>query len=198
MSSSIVEICNRAIESVNVDPIDSLDDDTKQARLCKRLFPQLRDAMARNCAPSFARTRAVLPALAAPPPFGFPTAFQLPADCLRVLPLHDSWRGLWSAYGECDGDYTIEGKTVLTNAAAPLHIRYVRQVLDSQLFDPLFTDALVASLGVNLVMPLKNDRTLLQTLETILDNRTMLARGIDVAEKGDHSRRTAAVLLARR
>ncbi|WP_422247593.1 hypothetical protein [Sphingobium sp.] len=56
------------------------------------------------------------------PAFGYASQYQLPPDCLRWLP--------WST-GDCEGfEGEEEGRMILTDAAAPLRIRYIADIED--------------------------------------------------------------------
>jgi hypothetical protein len=136
-------------------------------------------------------------ALATPPAYGFKRAFQLPTDCLRVLYLQDGWCSGWPIHWSSGTPYLVEGRTIVTDAQAPLLFRYVRQITDPTLFDPLFTDTLVAMLAANLCMPLANDKSLLGELQEMVTERLSLARGVSNLENGDHTRLPTRVLAVR-
>src|SRR5690606_36539566 len=126
-------------EEVAIDP----SDDRAPVRWMKRNYPLVRDAILRRHPWNFAVARASLPELSDEPAFGWERQFQLPADCLRLLPL--TWQG------KMNGEpikHEVEGRRILTNAEAPLKIRYIRRVEDTSLFDPLFVQLLAAELAV--------------------------------------------------
>ena len=126
-------------EEVAIDP----SDDRAPVRWMKRNYPLVRDAILRRHPWNFAVARASLPELSDEPAFGWKRQFQLPANCLRLLPL--TWQG------KMNGEpikHEVEGRRILTNAEAPLKIRYIRRVEDTSLFDPLFVQLLAAELAV--------------------------------------------------
>jgi hypothetical protein len=90
----------------------------------------------------FALKRENLPADAAAPAFGYARAFTLPGDCLRWLPPEQQD----DIYFEAEQ----EGEQLLTDADAPLPVRYIRLVEDVRLFSPHFVDVLVYRLGLDL------------------------------------------------
>lgn len=148
--ASEVQICNRALQKLGSDPIVSLADASEQARECSRAYADVRDAELRDHNWNFAITRAQLPALSTDPAWGFDKQFQLPADCLRVIELN----GLNDS-----GDWTVEGRMLLANAAAPLDIRYIKRETDVGLFDPLFVEALASRLAAELAEALTQSNT---------------------------------------
>lgn len=125
-------------EEVAIDPAD----DRAPVRWMRRNYPLVRDAVLRRHPWNFALARAALPALSGEPVFGWDHQYQLPADCLRLLPL--------TYDGKLNSDpidHEVEGRRILTNAKSPLKIRYVRRVEDPSLFDALFTQLLAAELA---------------------------------------------------
>jgi hypothetical protein len=150
-----IEMANRALEAVGADPISSLDDTGKAARLCKRLLPQLRDELLEDHPYPFARARASVAASATAPAFGFATAYPLPADCLRVLGIDAPAGTTWA----------VEGNALLTDISGELDIFYLRQVTDPGAMAASFCRALSDELAVRLCMPLTGSDSLLNTLE---------------------------------
>ena len=145
--SSIVDICNRALDKLGEAPITSLADDTKPARACNRAFEPLRDAVLRDHPWNFAMARAALAASTTAPAWGYAAQYTLPVDCLRVVTVDTTW------------PWTVEGGAILTDAGAPLYIRYVRRQTDASQFDPLFAEALAARLAVELCEGLTQSNT---------------------------------------
>ena len=179
MASSVVEICNRALDAIGAKTIISLDDETREAGLCRRYYPQLRDEVIRSHPWNFALVRVALPALSVAPAWGYASAYQLPVDCLRVLSVGDAdpfatpWR--------------IEGRTIVTDEGAPLSVLYLRTVPDSGNFDPMFVSALAARLAMELAMPLASDAGLRAAMEKEFLSRMRAARSAD-GQEGTPSR----------
>lgn len=146
MSVSEVSICNRTLDLLGIDPITSLDDDSKPARVMLRNYAAARDRALRSYPWNCAMRRASLPALAEAPAWGYARYFQLPEGpkpeyCLRVHKTE------WELLGNKD-DYKIEGRYIATDADAPLNILYVAQVTDPAKFDVLLQEVIAADLGV--------------------------------------------------
>ena len=144
-----IEIVNRALFKLGALPLASMGDNNKQARIMGGLWDTVRRAELRRHLWSFALRRTTLPALAAAPAWGYPQAFQLPADFVRLAQVND----LLVSPSETDyrtfddSPYAIEGSTLLTVFPAPLKIRYVFDVTDPGSFDALFVEALAAKLA---------------------------------------------------
>jgi len=130
-------ICNRALQILGAGRIVSLSElNSKAARECAVAYGPLRDARLRAHPWNFAVTRVQLAEDVDPPAFGFSHQFSLPADALRVLLPNDQ-----------DNDWVVEGQKILTNFPAPLNVRYIKQVVDANLMDPLFRETLSAKIA---------------------------------------------------
>lgn len=148
-----VSIANAGLDKLGVKAIVSFSDDTKQARLCNREFDRLRDLELTLNTWRFSCARASLPALAEAPAFGYDRQFQLPDDFLRLISAGDYAPG-WERYEfeeRIDAqEYTIEGRQILTDYAAPLKIRYVKRVTDPTEFDSGFIEVLACRIAMEL------------------------------------------------
>lgn len=141
MSTSDVQIANLALQKVGASRITSLEEDSEEARQVALCYGQTRDTELRKHAWNFAITRATLPAETYDPDFGPANSFPLPSDFLRLIPVDpeevtntDDWR--------------IEGRSIRTNDAAPLYIRYIKRVTDPNDFDELFTEMLACKIAL--------------------------------------------------
>lgn len=140
---SDVAIANFAVATLDDYPITTLDDNTSVGRFMARHYTYVRDELLQMYPASFARNRKAIAADEVAPAFGWRYAYTLPDDCIRLLPI------------TCDGTlngvmvpYELEGRTVLTNAQAPLKVRYIRRVTNAADFTPLFGRLLGARLAV--------------------------------------------------
>lgn len=150
MATSEVAICNAALIKLGEDPILTLSDDVKRARIMKQRYAQVRDAELRRRRWKFSIRRASLAALSAPPDSDYARQFQLPNDYLRLIEGGDiaSYADL-ADYRAGSGSalYSIEGRAILTNLGAPLAIRYIAQIVDTTLFDAAFDESLACRLA---------------------------------------------------
>lgn len=150
--ASEVEICNRALQGLGASRITALDEDSDAGRACNLAYKPCRDDELRSHPWSFAITRASLAADASDPAFGRENAFQLPSDCLRLLPPYPE-------DNEWNLDWLIEGQKVYTDDDSPLKIRYIKRVTDPNVFDPAFREALAARLEIELCEALTQSNT---------------------------------------
>ena len=116
-----VDIANLALTLMGADPITSLDDQVKRARVMKANYDLVRKAELRANNWAFAMVRASLPALVSVPTWGFNLEYQLPVDCLRVVQVSEFWVGLVTDdyIGSDTSTYKIEGRKIRSNLAAP-------------------------------------------------------------------------------
>lgn len=174
MASSVVEICNRALDAIGVAPIIALTDDTRAAGLCRRYWPQVRDEVIRSHPWNSATARASLPALVDAPTWGYTYAYQLPGDCLRVLAVND-----------CDPfsqPWKVEGRSIVTDKSAPIEILYLRSLPDSGFFDPMLVSALAARMAHELAIPLTSDQGVRKAMREEYAERLRAARSADGQE----------------
>ena len=157
------QIANYALSKLGEEPVLLLTDDTKPARLLNRIFDQVRDAELRRSRWKFSLKRAQLVALVSAPDWGFAKQYPLPADFLSLVQVNDIYvrplskqRGPWS----------LEGGLLLTDIPAPLKVRYVAQITNTGLFDPLFVEALACKLAM-------------EAGETLTQSETKRARAAD-------------------
>ncbi len=80
MPSSFVEIANSAIVKVGGRSIQSLDDDTVEAKTCKLRMEPCKRIVLRMHPWNFAIERVSLAPLVSTPAFEFSAEFQLPSD----------------------------------------------------------------------------------------------------------------------
>ena len=171
-TQSQIALWNMALALVGDDSATGVDDDTRQARVCRAHYPSARDetlaAHPWNCA--MARVR--LAALANAPAWGFERAFQLPADCLRLKVVRTSpeWRR--------------EGDAILANSDS-CEIAYVRRLEDTTRYSPLLFGCVAHLLASRLAIPLIKDASLSRVLWQQWTNILSEARFTDALEQGE-------------
>lgn len=150
--ASQVEIANRALTKIGELRILSLSDDVEAARVISSLWDVVRDAELRARNWNFSVSRTSLAALAAAPSWGFDYQYQLPTDCLRVLQVDEYFPGpSMSDYrNRSEAVWSIEGRKILTDLAAPLKIRYIARVEDTGSWDAAFNEVFACRLAVEI------------------------------------------------
>lgn len=150
--ASKVEIANRALQKLGAKRISTLEEDSVNARTVLAAFESVKLAELESHVWSFAIARAELAADASEPDWGRANSFELPADFVRLA----------HPYPEDNSnadDWQIEGRKILTNDAAPIYLRYVKDVTDPNEMTPLFREALSARLALELCEALTQSNT---------------------------------------
>ena len=150
--ASEVDICNRALQKLGAKRIVSLSEDSTNARACNAAYDLLRDFELELHPWLFAIQRATLAADSEEPEWGRANAFQLPSDCLRILPPYpeDNLNDL---------DWQIEGRKLLTDETAPLYLRYIARIEDPNAMAPSFREALACRIALELAEQLTQSNT---------------------------------------
>lgn len=171
--ASQVRLVNQALLLLGESVIQSLDEDTSEAKIADAFYEDARDHCLRDIKPSFARRRSGDLVAVAKPEFDWDFAFQLPQGCLVVLdipkwdvqfssPRQDAWR--------------VEGKTILSNRSA-LSVLYIArdENVDAQM-DASFKKALAAYLAYEMAYPITNDNTKVSAMYSLYEQRADDAR----------------------
>lgn len=140
---SEVAIANFAATTLDEFHLTSLEGDRSIERFMNANYQFARDELLRKYPWAFAKKYQYVAASSTAPPFGWRTAYPMPTDCLRVLPLR------------CDGKingapirYEIVGREVWTDVSGALPLIYITRVTNPTQFDPLFARALGQYLAV--------------------------------------------------
>jgi hypothetical protein len=177
-----ITVCNAALARLGEARIFDLEEDSAAGRACALNFPLARDEVLRAHWWNFATDRTALTQLAEPPQFGYAHAYQLPADCLRVLEVNGV-----SGTGEPGSEWEIENGRLLTDEARVV-IRFIKQVTDLNLFDSLAREALIVLLASKVAPAIQGGSTgkATELKEEFVRMVAPLARRVD----GNESRRT--------
>jgi hypothetical protein len=166
------DICNVALGMIGQNFIAALDDGTHTANQCNIFFLPARDACLRDHLWNFAQKRAAL-AQAAAPASQWSYAYQLPADCLRILALN----------AEARLDWAVEGRTLVTDEPSAT-ILYIAKVDDVNLWDALFVDAFTILLASKLALAVAHDAGYSAELLKLYNLRLADAKAVDGQEQG--------------
>lgn len=146
--ASSTEICNLALVIIGQEPIITLDDTSKAARLCSRLYQPTLDALLRAYPWSFAIRRVKLAQEVETPIFGFLYQYALPSDCVRIV----------STSIPCN-NYVVEGNKILTDEPM-VELRYVHKTESANDFDAQFIQVLALRLAKMMCQSLTADQDL--------------------------------------
>lgn len=137
--SSVVDICNRALDKLGHGAITSLTDGTKASDLCNRTWDIVRDQVLRDHPWNFAVVRTTTAPSTKTPSWGFTYQHPTPSDFLRLLEVRDMGAG----------EYQVESNQILADDDV-LYIRYIARITDPVKFDALFVDAVSSRLAYEL------------------------------------------------
>jgi len=139
-----VQICNLALTPIGGTLISSLDEGSKEADLCKELYPTMVLVVLSAHKWNFAKKEVSLAESSTYTMLDdrFEFAYQLPADFNRLS--RTSERGVV---------YERRGQYLVTNET-PFSIEYIAEIEDEILFPELFAQAVAARLSVPLAQPL--------------------------------------------
>jgi hypothetical protein len=183
--TSDVEVANLALDMLKEAPITSMTENRTAARWMNRNFVPVRNLVTIAHVWKFAMHRATLAADAVPPEFDWKYQYRKPADCLRVLPLRVG--------GTLNGrliTHIVENDYILTNAPAPLYIRYLRVIPDPSLWPPTFVDAVAAKLAAKSAHLLTGKQSMVELANANFTQALQFAASIDSAE-GTHAQQYA-------
>lgn len=172
--SSEVEICNKALAYLGVDPITSLDDPTTRAELCKMQYPTLRDAVISARMWRFARIRAVSETADVPevrtndpdyPQWGEGFVHAFPNNFLQVFRCYKDTK-ISTQYAEWErlGNYILSDTDLL-------FMEGVQSIADTGKFDPLFVECLAARIAADLAIPITHNRTLMVDMWSLYNDK---------------------------
>lgn len=177
MAITDVDVANVSMDLLKENVISSFDDDKVVGRWMKRNFGIVRDIVLALNAWRFATDREAIAAAATPPAFGYSYKYARPDNTIRILPLR--------YLGELNGrliPHSVEGNFILTDAPAPLKVRFIKRVEDATLWSPLFIDAFSMNMALRLAPLLTGKAGLITDLRAAYKETLTQAMFIDSAE----------------
>lgn len=201
-----VDICNRALAAIGARAtIASLNDPTQAAVQCKLQYNTIRKMLLRAAHWGFARRQVALAQLgsqtAGTAPFPWLYSYAYPSDCLKMrymtaapvtqtgsisvpvtgdflLPPWQASRQYRFLIGNDTDSNNNMRKIVLTNLYQAIGV-YTIDVVDTNIFDPIFEEAFVAALSSKLVIPLTGNAAMKTTFEQSAAGMVVQARVAD-------------------
>ncbi|OBQ80694.1 hypothetical protein [Mesorhizobium sp. WSM3873] len=180
MAITPLDIANMALAVLDEAPIDSLDQDAKAARLLNLHFDLTREGELAKHAWVFAIISALVPGSdSGSGDYTLNYAYELPADCIRPLPLTDT--------GEPGGvpiSWRQEAGLVYSDQPGPLTIRYIANLTDPNDWDALFTEVLVAALAIKVAHPLTHKAGMIDIARAAYDRALDAAFSANAIQRG--------------
>jgi hypothetical protein len=136
---SKVAIANRALQKLGADRIESLSEDSPNARSMAAVYDITRKAELRRYVWGFAIKRDSIAADGSQTSWGQWNRYSLPNDFLRLIRDDESSQA---------PDWRIEGQYIVSADSAPLNIRYIADIDDPNFYDSLFVEAFASKLAL--------------------------------------------------
>jgi hypothetical protein len=162
--SSIVEICNLALNHIGAKSITSLDEASESARKCKLVYEPLRDSVLRGSAWNFATAIEQLAPLDEEVP-GWNFLYTEPNRCLKIRKIFNETS--LSDPRPVDHKLMLSPDTKTKSIATNLELawcEFTYKVTDPNVYDPQFIEALSYRIGASLAQSLAGNIQLGQAL----------------------------------
>ena len=170
--TSVVDICNSALNKIGASNIAALSEDSKAGRLCNQRFDFIRDALFRSHPWNCLTQRVTIAPDSSAPEFEFTKQFTLPTDpfCLRVLGLSNP-----------NIIYRIEGRKLICNESS-IEMLYVGREIDVNKYDTLLVETLAMLLAADIAYTIVGSSTLAENLKAQAKEVLSGARFVDASE----------------
>lgn len=175
---SATTIANTALRHLGETRVESIDEASKNGRLLRDAYDDVRQAVLRTYTWNFAKAQAELAADPVAPLFDYAFAYELPADQLRLIKVNDSDFN----DGVSAGRWELYGRKIVTNLIAPLQIVYISDVENAVLMDPLFREAFALRLALELAEAITGTTTQVETVAALYKRSLDTARSADGQE----------------
>jgi hypothetical protein len=180
---SQTRVCNSALALLGeARRIASINDNNPLARQLLAVWDEAVDEVLTDHPWNVAVARADLAVSADFTPQGaqYDQAFAKPGDCLRWLPPRRGHPDYFD--GEEEGDY------ILSNAAAPIALRYIRRIDDLGKWSPGMRACLAAKLAAKSAKAITGQSSMMDRMSAAYDDELSKAKRQDGAASGDRDR----------
>lgn len=161
---SQVGICNQAINLVSGTQIVSIDDEIREATICKVMYDDIRDLVLEDADWTFATKRYLLTPEVETPVWGYNYQFTVPPEVLRLINIADNIDQL---NGDSDLDWRREDNLILCDVSTNIYVKAIRQITDESRFSAGYVQAFVYKLAAHLAIPIAGSRTLHDKMEEL-------------------------------
>lgn len=164
--------------------INDLTDSVGSAGIAADVLSSELNDLLRDGTWNFSVTRIELGQLSTMPAFGWAFAFALPADCLRVISVHDNSAGdgrvpyKLEALLQPDNTYV----NIVATDASSIFLRYARIVVDPNLMSSSFRQVLILRLAKIFAISIAKSNSLYTALDKEHDAALRRAKSIDGIE----------------
>ncbi len=168
--ASEVDIINSALNLIGATNITSRTEDSKAARITNQRYEFVRDSVFRAHPWHCLVKRQELAADTTDPVMEFSNAYQLPADCLRVL--RDQY---------LDTIYRVEQRRIVTDEST-FKLIYIARITDVNQYDALLIETIASRLAADCAYALTQSRTLAADMFTLYQAKLSEARFVNATE----------------
>jgi len=168
------DIANMALGLITEAPIDTLEEDSRAARMLNLHYETTREAELRKSPWVFAiQTATIEPVQTNDPAWRY--SYELPADALRALPVMD---------GSMEAHWRQQAQSVQTCFGGSRSIRYIANLVDPNDWPSTFTDVLAAALAVKVAHAITGKTSFVQIAQDAYRNALATARVLNAVERG--------------
>ena len=178
--TSVVEICNSALNSLGATNITALTEDSKNARLCNQRFEPIRDAIFRTHYWNCLIKRVQLAADTVTPAYEYAYQYTLPSDSIRVMKIGGYHNGSSSDLDNGQ-QFKVEGRKIITDEAE-VFLTYLAKVTDPQEYDTLLVETIGARLAAEIAYAITQSTTVAVQLQETYQSKLKEARFVDATE----------------
>lgn len=188
MALNDVALCARALIRIGAVPITSFADGTVESEIAGALYPQARDALLSAYPWSFASGQVVLARLSTPPLADYTYAYALPNDFLRAVSAGNGARGRGL-------NYRIAAGALHTNAPEVV-LSYIFRPEEAA-FPPYFDQALIIKLAAEFCIPVTENTSRAESLDTMAEREFQRARQVDAQQDTPNKIEDFSLITAR-
>lgn len=181
--TSSTEIVNLSFDLLSIGTVSNIVTPSSPTEaMAARWYNHKRKSILRSHPWNFASKRAILSASSTAPAFGYAAAFPVPGDFLRLNSIQDG-----SGQDLPSGSYSFENvgsqRCILTAAGgASARLRYVYDITDVALFDPLFVDLFVIELALAFAYKSTESNGNVQRIAELRKEAERISKAIDGQE----------------
>lgn len=179
-----IDICNMALALLNRERIDSLEDDSTEAKTCRIFYDHERVRLLRMFGWSFARKTEQL-ALRTNEIPGWRFVYGMPKECVQVLFVYNEHNVERHEFTRPEFRIvTVTGadKVIVANTDEAW-AEYTYNCKDSNAFSEEFTEALVHMMAAKMSIPLTNTTDFVQMHMQLAQSAVDMARAEDAEER---------------
>ena len=182
-----VTICSNALQRVGAKPISSFDNQTDHARLCKQLWPTIRDSVLRAHPWNCATRRVILAPEIEPPAFDFSYQFLLPGDWLKTTQVGKHRQRI---------EYRSEGRYILANVEA-LPLVFVYRNEDVSTWSSNLLELAEIYVAASIAYPVTKSTTLRDSIRQEAATALKVAKAVDGQDDPPEEIETGRLIEAR-